>query len=78
MRTFLAVLAAFAFSYAVTQIRNGSGGQQSKITPAYTDQANDALEAVDRLFEVQDEARLIFIPAGSKRRSISRRLVAWR
>jgi hypothetical protein len=64
MRTVFAILLALALSSGLTQIKNaGQSKPKSNLALAFVDEANDALEAVDRLFEIQDEARLIFIPA---------------
>jgi hypothetical protein len=65
MRTVFAIVLALALGSGLTQTKSTVSRPKSKsnLTQAYVDQANDALEAVDRLFEIQDEARLIFIPA---------------
>jgi hypothetical protein len=59
----LVFLAIFLHYYSVMQSNHSEIRSKPKLATAYVDQANDALEAVDRLFEIQGEARLVFIPA---------------
>ena len=63
MKISLAVLLAFVLSYLTTQTKSPENQPKTKMNAAYLDQSSDALEAVDRLFEIQDEPRSIFIPA---------------